>query len=151
MAKDAREPEDNTVVVGEYAAHARKAHEEAERRLARGHAPVQEAAAADGPPPMPENWRARCRSTVPLDFSFSEVSTVEDLLTLTPVKREAPPTSSRRPKSGKSGGSAATSKRVPGLRESQYVPTQNFAVPLPLIIQSSQTGTYCAEQVLLRH
>lgn len=108
------------VAVGEYAERARKVQQEAEAQLARiDHSQEDSAAVAAEPMPMPENWRARCRSTVPLDFSFSKVNTVEDLLTLTPVERERRPgTSSGRPKSS---GSAVTARSgVAGLRESQY-------------------------------
>jgi hypothetical protein len=99
-------------------AGAREAEEEFERqRLEREHAEAAAAAAA-APLAMPENWRERCRSTVPLDFSFSEVNTVEDLVTLTPIERERPRTSSSRQKSR--GSAKTTQKGVAGLRESQY-------------------------------
>lgn len=104
----------------DYATHARgvrKVMEEDERLQLERERAEAAAAAAAAPLPMPENWRERCRSTVPLDFSFSEVNTVEDLITLTPVGRERP-TSSSRPKTR---GSAKTTKSgVAGLRESQY-------------------------------
>ena len=105
------------VAVGNYAVHARKAQREAEERLAREHADETAGDASLAPMPMPEDWRSRCRSTVPLDFSFSEVNTVQDLATLTPIKRTRPRTrpGTSRPKSR---GNAPAAKS--GLRESQY-------------------------------
>ena len=113
----------STIVVGAYAEHAREVQAaagtqmDAAERLVRERATEHERSAA-APLPMPADWRARSRSTVPLDFSFSEVKAVEDLVTLTPVERERPRTRSGRPKSR---GSTMTARSgVSGLRDSQY-------------------------------
>jgi hypothetical protein len=115
-------PQDNQeqVVAFVEGASARQAAAQAARASTGGAtaAAAVGASTAENPMAMPENWRARCRSTTPLDFSFSEVSCMQDLSEKKPVEREPP--SSRRPGSRSSRSRPPSRNGVAGLRDSQY-------------------------------
>ena len=112
--------EHTTEAVETYAAATRDRIQRAEKVMHGGDGGAgAAAAAAPRAMEMMEDWRKRCRSVEPLDFSFSGVGTWAEL----GQKQPNPPRhASSRPSTSQSSRSrrARTPGSVAGLRESQY-------------------------------